>query len=132
MVNNDSQLCQYLFAQKMIITKKIDNDTDTLPVEDDDWVLDLFVGRDLRGYIAFSLGKYRVVIYFFNHVTIVLFKCDKKFQKVHLLLCFCVKFRVQIRKIREGTLLAAELLLFVMAYCEHEITVTAQLGKKLR
>ena len=37
---------------------------------------------------------------------------------------------MKIRKIREGTLLAAELLLFVMAYCEHEITVTAQLKKK--
>ena len=54
------------------------------------------------------------------------------FQKVHLLLCFYIKFPVKIRKIREGTLLAAELLLFVMAYCEHEITVTAQLKKKLR
>ena len=84
----------------------------------------------LRSYISFSLGKYRVFIYFFNHVTIVLLKCDKKFQKVHLLLCFCIKFPVKIRKIREGTLLAAELLLFVMAYCEHEITVTAQLKKK--
>ena len=38
-----------------------------------------------------------------------------------------MKFRVKIRKIREGTLLSAELFLFVMAYCEHEITVTAQL-----
>ena len=60
----------------------------------------------------------------------VLFKCDKRFQKVHILLCFRIKFQVKIRKIREGTLLAAELLLFVMAYCEHEITVTAQLIKK--
>ena len=84
----------------------------------------------LRGYIPFSLGKDRVFIYFFNHVTIVLFKCDKNFQKVHLLLCFCIKFRVKVRKIREGTLLVGELLLFVMAYCEHEITITAQLKKK--
>ena len=44
-------------------------------------------------------------------------------------MCFCIKFRVKIRKIREGSLLAAELLLFVMAYCEHEITVRAQLKK---
>ena len=72
------------------------------------------------------------LFFFLNHVTIVLFKCDKKYQKLHLLLCFCKKIRVEIRKIREGTLLAAELLLFIMAYCEHEITVTAQLKKKLR
>ena len=31
---------------------------------------------------------------------------------------------MKIRNIRDGTLLAAELLLFVMAYCEHEKTVT--------
>ena len=39
---------------------------------------------------------------------------------------------MKIRKIREGTLLAAELILFVMTYCEHEIAVTAQMKKKIK
>ena len=37
---------------------------------------------------------------------------------------------MKIRKIRGGILLATELLLFVMTYCEHEITVMAQVKKK--